>query len=1472
LSGFTDNFEGPALNPFWSTVTQSGSISLTTAQAHTGKQSVQLSSTETGVQKEIELLHNFSSPTYGVTSVWFYDTGAGADSSNYIGFSISGSNLYASLGTYDYGFAGGGPGRGDQYDYYDQSYTSNSVASGVTRTEAWHQATFNDTAQSLIIQLDGVTIYTRSGGTPFDQVALGMSGPSWRPAWVSYFDDFAFTPYQPDLVTNTNDSGPGSLRQAILNANANNSTPQTIGFNIPTTDPGFANGVFTIQPLSQLPVLSQNITIDGTTQTAYTGNTNLYGPEIVLNGAKQSSGDGLELDDNNTVKGLVVNGFKGTGISMSWSFASGGVSNNNQILGNYVGTDPTGTIAVPNGTGISVVGFASPTVQSSSNLFQGNLVSGNLSNGIGIADAKLTQVLGNLIGTDRTGTARLGNGGNGIGLGNAGAPSNTIQGNTIAFNKNDGIVDAPDYRYSVAYTTSGHQGNAFLQNSIFSNGMLGIDLLAPGTNGNIDAPQGVPLQNTPGGPHQGANLLQNYPVLSSAVSSASNTVVTGTLNSTPSTTFHVEIFANSAKDPTGYGQGQRFLGSLSVTTDTQGNVSFQATLPSVPVGQFLSATATDPGNNTSEFSQDLVVGALSPQVTLSVPSPIAEGQSARVSGTIANPPSQAFQVVLDYGDGSTDTLALAAGSTSFYTEHHYTDESPTGGFTITARINGAVAGTVAVTVTNTPPTVVIGPSSDIALNTSATGFPTPLESDHGWGGGNLPWDIVDGQTTYSEWYHGLAFTGGTANWGGEPAGPRQATIDFGQNQTFDKVVLWHHGDDHIPQQSSLDYWNGSAWVPISFTRTLDIEPGSSNWSRSDTYTFAPVTGSKVRYSFDNRLQNILGTQITHGWLYEFAVGSKTSQITLSGPSLSYSGSFSDPGAHDTFTGLVNYGDGTGDQPLTLNPDRTFALSHKYAAPGTFTVTVKVTDENKGVGTDTLQVVVPRVTPTLAPIADQTVAAGQTLTLTLQGSDPNGQPLTYSATVDSQEYHLRAQLGLYYSGSLWYNWGGKQEKWVYGAGGAQYFILPNGSFYRWDGSNTASGTWIANLPVADYNDPSLLYNAQPGQGQSTIGINGATLTITPSAGFVGQLFVTATVSNGYGTASQSFRLSVIAPPTLAPIADQTISPGQSLTLTLQGSDPAGLPLTYSATVDSQEYHLRAQLGLSYGGSLYYNWGGKNEKWVFGSGGAQYFILPGGAFYRWDGSSRASGTWIADLPVADYNDPSLLYNAQAGQGQAKVSLSGATLTITPNAGFVGVLYITASVSDGYLSASQAFQLAVIATPTLAPIPDQEMGVNQSLTLTLQGSDPAGLPLTYSAIVDTLEHHLRVQLGLYYSGSLYYNWGGKQEKWVSGAGGAQYFILPTGSFYRWDGSDTASGTWIANLPVADYNDPSLLYDAQAGQAQAMVSVSGAQLTITPNADFTGVLYVTAIVSDGRLSASQTFKVTVASLRGGNLAASLF
>ena len=162
-------------------------------------------------------------------------------------------------------------------------------------------------------------------------------------------------------VINTADSGGGSLRQAILDANANTGA-DTIAFNIPTSDLNFvdvdsamaggdaAADVFLIRPLSALPVLNDTTggtTIDGRTQTAFGGDTNPFGPEIVIDGSLAGT-NGLEmLSDNNQVSSLNIQGFSGTGISIS-----GG--DNNWVAGNFIGTDATGTIALGNGWGVGI--------------------------------------------------------------------------------------------------------------------------------------------------------------------------------------------------------------------------------------------------------------------------------------------------------------------------------------------------------------------------------------------------------------------------------------------------------------------------------------------------------------------------------------------------------------------------------------------------------------------------------------------------------------------------------------------------------------------------------------------------------------------------------------------------------------------------------------------------------------------------------------------------------------------------------------------------------------------------------------------------------------------------------------------------------------------------------------------------------------------------------------------------------------
>lgn len=159
---------------------------------------------------------------------------------------------------------------------------------------------------------------------------------------------------------------------------------------------------------------------------------------------------------------------------------------------------------------------------------------------------------------------------------------------------------------------------------------------------------------------------------------------------------------------------------------------------------------------------------------------------------------------------------------------------------------------------------------NLALNPSGSGMPSPIESDPGWGGGSYPWQMLDGIVSPPDWQHGLAFTGGRVSYAGQPCGPRQATVAFGTTETVAKVVIWHHGDEHVPATAEVSYWDGSAWSQVATQRVFGAVRASTGYEGiSDEYTFGPVQASKVRYSFDNCGQTLSGIPNEHGWIYEF---------------------------------------------------------------------------------------------------------------------------------------------------------------------------------------------------------------------------------------------------------------------------------------------------------------------------------------------------------------------------------------------------------------------------------------------------------------------------------------------------------------------------------------------------------------------------------------------------------------------------
>ena len=569
-------------------------------------------------------------------------------------------------------------------------------------------------------------------------------------------------------VTNTNDSGSGSLREAITYADGISGT-HTIVFNIPTTDGGYnaTTGVWTITPTSVMPYITRsNLTIDGTTQTTNQGNHNLYGPEIMLNGnhnvidfgfyianasyvtikgfivsdflygiqvfgptakynlicgnyvgtnetgtdtlgnyigiemfggtsyntvggidsltrnivsgnehigiraldskyniitanyvgiertvtVAKGNYDGISIEgiskhnrvggtttgERNIVSGnvaygipifgagadsnLVIGNYVGTNKSGTASVpntygvlfddgAKGNIlggytaaernilsgnsgygvfiynlgTNHNPVIGNYIGTDVSGSIAVPNANGIVVDGA------SDSHLIDQNVISGNLQQGIAIHITGCNHhvVIRNYIGTDKTGTLPLGNHGDGIRIAEGpvdnligGSPANA---NIIAYNHGNGVT----------VMNTGDIRNTISCNSIFQNDSLGIDLYPPGINSN-DAGDG----------DSGPNMKMNYPVINGTVPlPPTQTIVSGTLDTPLPQYCMVELFKADVNG-NGFAQGRTWLSSIM--PDNSGNWS--DTLGGLTWNDMLVATATDSSGNTSEFSMSVPAG------------------------------------------------------------------------------------------------------------------------------------------------------------------------------------------------------------------------------------------------------------------------------------------------------------------------------------------------------------------------------------------------------------------------------------------------------------------------------------------------------------------------------------------------------------------------------------------------------------------------------------------------------------------------------------------------------------------------------------------------------------------------------------------------------------------------------------------------------------------------------------------------
>ena len=311
---------------------------------------------------------------------------------------------------------------------------------------------------------------------------------------------------------------------------------------------------------------------------AITGNyvgTNPAGTGKLGNGTGirfEGSASGITVGGTAAGAGNLVSGNKDFGIEFQ-----GDGSGGNAVVGNSIGTDAAGTAALANGVGVRIGPDASGNTIGGPTVPERNLISGNSGAGVEIVSSSSEVVAGNYIGTDATGAAPLPNGAGvvvsgdvntGVSLDGSIGGTGAGSGNVIAFNKGVGVTVDGD----------GASGTAILANSLFSNGGVGISLL------------------------NGANGGATEPAITSVSTGGGSTTIEGTLSSSPSTQFRIEVFSSPSCDASGAGEGQQFLGFTDVTTDSGGNAAFSTSVAALPSGQAVTATATGPSIGTSQFS------------------------------------------------------------------------------------------------------------------------------------------------------------------------------------------------------------------------------------------------------------------------------------------------------------------------------------------------------------------------------------------------------------------------------------------------------------------------------------------------------------------------------------------------------------------------------------------------------------------------------------------------------------------------------------------------------------------------------------------------------------------------------------------------------------------------------------------------------------------------------------------------------
>jgi CSLREA domain-containing protein len=449
---------------------------------------------------------------------------------------------------------------------------------------------------------------------------------------------FAIPPSDSRHVYYHNDNIAGQVTFANIST-----TTATADNTIADIDPNWPHSWWTIQPGSALPAVTQAVVIDGTSQAGASANTNPVGQP--LNAIQRIEIDGQMANDveagllqissgATTVRGLVMNRIDGVGFALDTAGA-------NKIEDIILSYDISGTRQRPYERppgGARIITRAGLRILSADNTIGGetpaqrNLLSDVLIGYMFLATgADRNIVSGNVIGSngalgavDLRGGVTIENGGGNMIGGATAAAANLIAANTAGAGvtlqgESNSVIGNTITQDAVGVLVVSGAGHLISRNSIFANTSLGIDLINGVELESINLPQDDDDADA------GPNNLQNFPAITSITATAGSTTVNGVLSSRPSSTYRLEFYASTDRDPSGFGEGQIYLGSLDKTTDADGVLTFAASLPAAPAGSnYISVTATDitvrapattPANDTSEFSGAFPIAGCSLTVT-----------------------------------------------------------------------------------------------------------------------------------------------------------------------------------------------------------------------------------------------------------------------------------------------------------------------------------------------------------------------------------------------------------------------------------------------------------------------------------------------------------------------------------------------------------------------------------------------------------------------------------------------------------------------------------------------------------------------------------------------------------------------------------------------------------------------------------------------------------------------------------------